>query len=278
MASIFDNAINSMNGNKGEYREPESFLQYVSNNGIKAKNTAQHISIQSYSQLAPELKSNNIMVFRLGSRQNEKGTFFSLIKSYSNLRDYFLFDDSTFKDATETELNIAWESDNFVSFSIIPSLTETSHVNLSLVSGVLEKALSLDQNSITVPATGRGNYTFEVKPRKGTNISWLHNSGQVEIDSIFSGTRNGVKHLFVIEAKSGKFPDSLAKHKLMYPVSSIAPKVSQEYIITPVYIRIEEDINSIKFYISECESFNPTDELFIDSLVAKHACIIKILK
>ena len=54
-------------------------MQYILDNSLKVKNTVHYISIQEYSQLAPELKANNIMVFRLGSRKHEKGTFFYFI-------------------------------------------------------------------------------------------------------------------------------------------------------------------------------------------------------
>jgi len=75
MTKLFDKAIEEIHGIS---REPQSFIGYAESCNIKA-NTANSISIQSYSQLAPELKSNNIMVFRLDSRNVEKGNATLLI-------------------------------------------------------------------------------------------------------------------------------------------------------------------------------------------------------
>jgi hypothetical protein len=276
MAQIFNEAINTMKND--EYREPQSFQEYLKQNNFTAKNTANYISIQTYEQLASELKQNNLMVFRLGSQQGIKGTLFSLIKTDNYFKDYFLFDKEIFQNIEQEHFTLNWNCEELISFSVIPKLTETSHVNLALVTGLLEQALSLDKNSITIPATGRGNYTFQVKPKSKSNISWEHTNGQVEIDSIFAGTRNGQKHLFIIEAKSGKFPSSLAKHKLIYPICAIAPKISSEYLITPIYMRVKETEDSIIFYIAECNSYQANNNFPIDSLTVYKSSILKITK
>jgi len=276
MAPIFQAAIHTMTTD--EYREPQSFLEYLEQNHIKATNTANYISIQTFEQLAPELKEHQLMVFRLGANKKTKGTSFALMKTDNNFHDFFLFDEMIFQNIEAKQLTFNWDNEELISFSVIPKLTETSHVNLALATGLLEEALSLDQNSITIPATGRGNYTFQVKPKNQSNISWEHINGQVEIDSIFAGVRNGQKHLFIIEAKSGKFPSSLAKHKLIYPLCAIATEISTEYLITPVYMRVKETTNSIIFYIAECNSYQVNDDFFIDSLKVHKSSILKITK
>ncbi|HHS99969.1 MAG TPA: hypothetical protein ENK73_03845 [Thiomicrospira sp.] len=268
--NVFTKAVQELSSNIN-YSQPELFKSYLSRNGLNSVsiNTAQYLSIQSFSDLNPELKKNNLMIFRLGSRQKTKGTYFALAKVLNDWNDYFLFDQTIFNPLTKKIKHIDWNSEPFISFTIIPKLTETSFVNLALSTGVLEEALNLDSNSVSIPATGRGNYTFNVKPSSKLNADWLHYSGQVEIDSIFSGTRNGVEHLFIIEAKSGKFPDSLAKHKLMYPVLSVINQIPQNIKITPVYLRVDDNTKNIDFYIAECKSFSKNDDLYIDSILVE---------
>ncbi len=278
MPGVFKKAIETMSGGGGDYRNPEMFQRYASCCGQTVSVTARYISIQSYSQLDPELKANQIMVFRLGSRPGENGTYFSLAKTKNGWNDYFLFDDVLFGGCATTSVTVDWRRDRFLPFSIIPSLTETSHVNFALVSGVLEQALRLDGNSISIPATGRGSYTFKVKPNTGLDAVWDHNSGQVEIDSLFVGEREGKKHLFVVEAKSGRYPDSLPKHKLVYPILSIISQVPSDYQIVPVYMRVQEDSESIIFYVAECRVPDRIDRLFVNELTSERVCAIRVVK
>jgi hypothetical protein len=218
------------------------------------------------------------MVFRLGANKQTKGTSFALMKTDNDFHDFFLFDEVIFQDIDPITLELDWKDEKYISFSTIAKLTETSFVNLALASKVLEKALSLDTNTISIPVTGRGNYTFQVKPKEQKDIIWKHTTGQVEIDSIFVGNKNGEKHLFIVEAKSGKFPSSLAKHKLMYPIYAIIPNVPKDYKITPVYMNVKETQEFITFYIAECNSFRTTQKLSIDSIEVKNASIIQIKK
>jgi len=276
--NIFELAINELKKENIQFREPEMFQRYIKNNNLKAKGTASYISVQSFSDLNPELKENNLMVFRLGSRKGETGTYFSIVKIQNSWDDYFLFDESIFKNCSQITKTIDWSNEHYLSFNVIPKLTETSHVNLSLTAGILEESLYLDSNSISIPATGRGNYSFNVKPHSSLDATWKHNAGQVEIDSVFAGKRNGKKYLIIVEAKSGKYPDSLAKHKLMYPILAISAQVPSDYEIMPVYIRAHETKESITFYISECDAINPKNTPCINELTSNNASIIKINK
>lgn len=52
-----------------------------------------------------------------------------------------------------------------------------------------------------------------------------HYKGQVEIDALFVGRRNRQETLFVIEAKTSNNFQSLAKHKLVYPVLALSSNV-----------------------------------------------------
>ena len=277
MAGLFSKAIDQLNSENAEFSNPRVFQEYVSECGFSAKNTAQHISIQTYSQLDPQLRSEDLMVFRLGASSGEKGTRFALVKAKTGWSDYFLFDEEIFASCPEKSIEVDWKDDHLMSFSAIPKLTETSHVNLALVSGVFEEALKIETR-ISIPATGQGTYNFSVKPHNQLEAKWDHISGQVEIDSIFSGIRNGRRCLFILEAKSGRKLDSLAKHKLMYPILAIAPQVSAEYTIVPVYLRIKEDAGSIRFYVAECQAPGNGSEIFINSLQCETACIVTISK
>ena len=64
--------------------------------------------------------------------------------------------------------------------------------------------------------------------------------------------RNGKECLFVMEAKTSNDLESLAKHKLFYPLLSIAPQLPEGMEIVPVYLRAVRNIDSIEFNVAEC--------------------------
>ncbi|MGB0468787.1 MAG: DUF6997 domain-containing protein [Pontibacterium sp.] len=266
MNGIFTNAINKAKSNVDGELVPLLFQKYVKDESVSVKGTAQHISVQTYKDLNSELKTEKYMVFRLGSRKREKGTFFSLAKVVNDWTDYFLFDSEIFKSSVKSDIEIDWESEIYLPFKLIPKLTETSHVNLALASGVLEEALGFDKGAVSVPATGRGSYTFSVKPHSKLNLVWEHTSGQVEIDSVIVASRHGKKHILVIEAKSGRYPDSLAKHKIVYPLLALLPQIPEEYTVTPIYMRIEETKEATTFYIAECCPVNRRASMAVNEL------------
>jgi hypothetical protein len=276
---IFTIALDQMHRSEGKWRDPEAFQDYVRNNGISVKGTAQHISVQSFKGLNSGLKDKNTMVFRLGSPATDKNTHFALAKVVSDWGDYFLIDDELFGGLKNIRKVIDWNDDKYIPFTVVETLTETSHVNLALASGVFRDALGLDFEGISIPATGRSTYTFEVRPHSGLSVGWRHESGQVEIDSIFIAVREGEKHLVVVEAKSGSYPDSLAKHKLVYPVLAVAEHVDNDLGIIPVYLRVQENEHSIVFYVSECCFPDPrSSNVHVNELVPVQNRIIEIEK
>ncbi|WP_163971799.1 DUF6997 domain-containing protein [Oceanobacillus halotolerans] len=127
-------------------------------------------------------------------------------------------------------------------YKIIPSLTESSLVNLGLSSGLLSAALSLDTNkSISAPATSNSTFTFHFKPHSTIQKEVIHNNGQVEIDALFVEKRLGKDILFVLEAKIDRNSNSLSslsKHKLLYPILALAPNTPEHIEIVPVYLKI----------------------------------------
>lgn len=257
MSDIFSEALRNMSDPEGRWRNPESFQGYASRLGIEAKSTARHISIQSINELAPELRDKSTMVFRLGSPSGSRHTNFALAKAVSGWNDYFLFDRELFESVDEQTVSVNWKENDLIPFTVISKLTETSHVNLALVSGVFESALGLSLSGVSIPATGRSAHTFDVFPNNQLPVSWMHESGQVEIDSLFVAKRNDKKVLCVVESKSGGFPGSLAKHKLVYPILTIAPYLSKEIEIVPIYLRVQEQSGSLTYYVTECSFPDP---------------------
>lgn len=276
---VFSSALDSMDGEREYWRNPEPFQEYVSRNGISVKGTARYISVQSFSDLAPELRENKVMVFRLGSTPGLKHTNFALARVVVGWDDYFMFDEELFGNSGIEKMSTDWRSDAIFPFSAVPKLTETSHVNLALAGGVFEKALNLDASSVLVPATGRGRYSFRVRPNARLNASWSHKAGQVEIDSLFVARRLDKKILFVVEAKSGDYPGSLPKHKLVYPVLSVAERVPEEFDIVPVYIRIQESDTFFRFNVAECSFPDPRKGVaHINELKPKASRVVEIEK
>jgi hypothetical protein len=125
-------------------------------------------------------------------------------------------------------------------------------VNLGLASGLLSEALRLDdKGGIVAPATGRSTFTFNVRPHSTlSDVVFRHESGQVEIDAIFVGRRDGQETLFVLEAKTGK-ESSLAKHKLVYPLRALGPSVPANLPIVPVYVRIRQSSDGFHYHVLE---------------------------
>ena len=96
MSSIFRFALEEMRATNNKEYKPCSFQGYLSKNNLSNKDTAQNISIDSLKKLDRELRTNNTMVFRLGSQQGDKGTYFGLAKCVNGWNDYFLIDEEIF--------------------------------------------------------------------------------------------------------------------------------------------------------------------------------------
>jgi hypothetical protein len=267
MTQIFEPLIGQLEGDNSSFSEPQSFLAYVENLGIKPKDTAKYISVQQLSKLSPELRDKGYTVFRLGSHKGVKGSFFALAKLLdpSDWSEYFLIDQKIF-DTVESEIFLPNVSiRQLFAFDLLSKLTENSLINLAISSGLMASALNIETSeSLAAPASGQGTFSFSVKPSNRSETIWLHESGQVEIDALFVGRREGRETLFVIEAKHSNSFESLAKYKLIYPVLAVESKVPKSIPIIPVYLRTIKHPGKrfIDFYIAECTGFNRKDSTF----------------
>lgn len=253
MSRVFAPALAVMRDQAERVFGPMSFQGYLAQNGFGDSNTAKHISVQSVRGLAAELRDAATMVFRLGSPSGQKHTHFALAKCINGWDDYFLLDDQVFG-GCQPELFVPVSLRQLFAFSLLPKFTETSLVNLAIASGLLSHALALDDEVLpSAPATGQGTYSFAFLPHEVLKVEWQHAKGQVEIDAAFVAKRQGVETLFVIEAKSSDELDSLAKHKLAFPVQAMRMSVPNHMSVTPVYIRAVGRSDGIHFYIAECE-------------------------
>ena len=78
--------------------------------------------------------------------------------------------------------------------------------------------------------------------------------------------------LFIIEAKSDT-TESLAKHKLVYPVLALRPVIRKNIRIAPVYMRVKRTDQEVHYHILECDWPDPrrNEPLGIDQLTPKQA-------
>jgi hypothetical protein len=253
MSNLFGPALAQMESCGAAVFGPLSFQGYLSENGLSDKNTWQHISVDNLRRLAPELREANTMVFRLGSPEGEKHTHFALARCVKGWADYFLFDQGIFHDTKPQRFIPPVPMRQLFAFTLLPKFTETSLVNLAIVSGLLSHALQLDDAVLpSAPATSQGTYTFSFSPHADLNVTWSHNKGQVEIDATLIAKRQGAETLFVVEAKAGEDFDSLAKHKLLFPVLALRNGIPDCMPLVPVYIRALRRPDGFHFYVAEC--------------------------
>lgn len=249
--------------------EPESFKAYTEATLGKSLEPWPYISIDSVQKLRPELKQANMMVLRLGGRSNRKGSYFSLIKAKHSYSDFFFVDDKLFSALTPELFLPDVSIRSLFPFQLLPKVTETSVVNLALASGLLPHALGVEKSdTLLIPATGQSVFTFEFRPRGDSDSTLLHHQGQVEIDAVFVAKRDNKESLFIVEAKHGEKFDSLAKHKLLYPILSLLPKIPASMPIIPVYLRSIKTETGIDFFIAECPAVNKDNQktLALDTL------------
>jgi len=57
------------------------------------------------------------------------------------------------------------------------------------------------------PATRNSIYTFSFYTHSELPVELFHISGQMEIDTVFVGSRKGKDYLFILESKSEKTKD-----------------------------------------------------------------------
>ena len=248
--ALFDDALNEMRGSST--LEPRSFVKYAKQAGFSNVKTADAISVQSLRNLAPELRSADVMVFRLGSKVGARGTIFALAKHTGSWDEYFLRDENVFAGCQIHP--VAGRREGMRIFDILPRTTETSLVNVAVASGILNEALQIDSESgAIVNATAQGTYTFNVRPHQELDACWPHNSGQVEIDGAFVAKRNGVETIFVVEAKVSSGFESLSKHKIAYPMLAIENSLAESPPIVGVYLRVVRKLSGFDFFVAECQ-------------------------
>jgi hypothetical protein len=255
---MFEAALKEMQKSGLPHWGPKSFQGYCNDTGVKAPKTADYISIDSVKSLAPELRNAQCMVFRLGAPEGERNTHFGLAKCTHGWRDYFLLDDALFGNLAPEVFIPTASFRHLFAFFLLPELTETSLVNLALASGLMSHALGLDEQTLPLAtATGQSTHTFRFKPRIGMEEPWTHSRGQVEIDSLFAARRGGKETAFIIESKAAGDLDSLAKHKLLYPLLAIRGKVPSYMPVVSVYLRVVQKKDGYHFYFAECELTEP---------------------
>ncbi|KGN00091.1 hypothetical protein Z969_10160 [Clostridium novyi A str. 4570] len=267
---IFKKAIENMELKNINFFGPISFNKYISENNLANVRTAQNISIDSYEKLQDDLKTRNIMVLRLGRSEDNSGTKFILVK-VKNIKDYFIFDEEIFDKKGITYLPTRSIRELFA-YQVFGFLSESSYVNLSVASGLMSRALNLDEYNVPLtPCSGKSTFSFEFYPHSQYKNNILyHDNGQVEIDGVLVAERNGKTTVFILEAKSDKSHKSLAKHKLVYSVLSIAPNIPKDMEIVPVYIKVFKEVDGIHYHIVECELPDPRQTtIAIDELKVK---------
>jgi len=258
---VFEHALAAMERSGQPLFGPTSFRDYVSQHDIETSSrTPRYISVNSLSDLAPELRENDVMVLRVGAADGT-GTAFLLADSPDGVEEFFLRDEEIYTEIPVKKFTSSPGRERLLGFQLLPSLSETSLVNLGLASGVLSAALELDTSgALPPPATGNSTFTFQVRPHSEIEATVSHRRGQVEIDTLFAERRDGELALFVIEAKTGS-RGSLAKHKLMYPVLALADAVPSDISIIPVYLRCRRTGDTITFDVAECEIPDPRTTL-----------------
>jgi len=251
--TMFEAALESMATEGASTFGPTSFQKYAQATGLTNAKTAPAISVDSLAGMPSELRAARAMVFRLGAAEGEQHTQFALARCVNGWEDYFLMDASVFSSAAAELYIPAVSMKELFAFQLLPALTEASYVNLALASGLLAHALRLDdERSAHVPATGQSTFSFQVRPHSAYPVSWNHRRGQVEIDALFVAQRGGKPHLFLVEAKVSTGLQSLAKHKLVYPLLALRASVPHYLPIVPVYVRAMAAEGGVHFCVCEC--------------------------
>lgn len=262
---VFVPALDEMSRTGSLIFGPKSFQRYLIENNFPLRLTAPLVSVDSFELLSPSLRENGVMVLRLGTSPDNRGTQFVLVKT-ENLSSFFLEDSKIFTQKNVEEFPTK-ESYTKSLYQVLPALSsERFLINLALTSGLLGLALELE--SVSSAATCQSTFSFNLRLHSSINQIYRHDKGQVEIDSIFLGRKNGRDVIFVIEAKSNK-SKSLAKHKLVYPVLAIveANEVPSEIQVVPVYVKISTQKDGFYYNIVECELPDPrTSPVAIDEL------------
>ena len=276
---VFRPALSSLEASETGVFGPVSFRDYVDEHDLTASpRTPRYISVDSLDDLAPELREAGVMVLRAGSAPDGTGTAFVLVDAPDGAEAFFLRDEDLFADQPVVEIASPVEREQLLSFTLLPTLSETSLVNLGLASGVLAEALDLDTTgALAPPATGQSTFTFEFRPHSEFDETVTHRSGQVEVGTLFAERRDGELALFVIEAKTGA-RGSLAKHKLVYPLLAIAERVPADIALVPVYLRCRRTETGVVFEGAECRFPDPRETVpAVDALTVERTVSTKLV-
>lgn len=197
MSSVFHCVIDQLNNVDQGIFGPVSFLDYLSGLGFPKLKAPDAISIDSWERLHQSLKNKDCMVLRLGEFSGA-GTQLAVVKVKDRLSEYFLFDEKIFT-SEGIEYSPEVEDNQLLAYQLLPTLTEASIVNLGFTSGLISKALGLDEvNPIFPSATCNSTFTFSFKPHSSMDSNLIHKKGQVEIDAMFVEKRNEINTLFAI--------------------------------------------------------------------------------
>lgn len=269
---MFKKAIDDLEASGQLVGQVLSFQEYISQQGLKGKRTAEFISINSRQNLKGGLREANCMVFRLGSPKGSRNTHFALAKTVNGWSDYFFIDSDVFNDTSVEVYQPNSSVCGLSAYKKLSQLTETSLVNLAWASGILQQSLCIPATgSQFIPATARSSFTFEFQPISASDKLLTHNQGQVEIDALFMAHRDGKECLFVVEAKHSKKFTSLSKHKLLYPILALPNNIDSDIEVIPVYLRTIRKDGYVEFNIVEC-SLPRKEGVFgaLDELVAEN--------
>ncbi|WP_049928000.1 DUF6997 domain-containing protein [Halopiger goleimassiliensis] len=275
---VFEPALEELAASERSVYGPTSFREYVERHDLEAgPRTPRYISVDAIGDLEPELREAGVTVLRAGSAPDGRGTGFLLVDGPDGLEEFFLRDEAIFGGRRPERFASPVADERLVSYDLLPSRSETSLVNLALASGVLAEALSLDTSgALAPPATGRSTFTFAFRPHRASPDALTHRNGQVEIDTVFAERRDGERTLFVLEAKTGP-RDSLAAHKLVYPVLALAENVPSEVPIVPVYLRCREGEGTVTFDVAECSLPDPRERVpGVDELTVERTRVLEL--
>jgi hypothetical protein len=261
-ATVFSPALKEMAATGQSRFGPMSFKEYLDEHGLStSEKTPKFISVDREQDLPASLRAASVMVFRLGAEKGSKTTSFCLIQ-VDDLADFFLPLAPSIP--TETFLSPASMRELF-GYSIVRP-TEITLTNLALASGLMSYALSLDDvTPLPAAATGSTPETFTLRPHSGNHDPLTHSSGQVQIDAVFVGRRDGLDTCFVLETKQGA--GRVAKHKLAYPIYAMAERIPPDMPIVPLLLQTEVEKEAYEFRITECTEFDPRgSDIFLSDL------------
>lgn len=233
---------------------PTDFADFLSQHQFASEHpTAQVLSIDTLGKLPAYLRENHTMVFRMGGSDPLTRTRFVLVRAPDAPECFFLKDAEIFhEDVAQLDLD-PLGSDRFLAYRLVPKLQEMALVNLAMGSGALGRCLDLEEPIVHAPAMLSSRYTFKLRLHPQLDTSFDHNSGQVEIDGMFTAYRDGQLHLFVIEAKFVRSDSSVAKHKIVYPVAAMLQDAGIQIPVVPVYLSVLETPDQYIYRIAECQ-------------------------